>query len=117
MVVAALAPAGPGKAVRHVRRFVYDPETGQHHFHRQDHWDLTFFGRNTGWEWNWNETIVWVDQYSDDGRETWTQINDHAAAAGKGQAPNFDIRVYAHFVWNANGEQVVDQVRFDPMCD
>lgn len=77
----------------------------------------TAVGQDTGYEYVWNNVnIIWVENggpdkaYNDHYIDTWHII-------GKGQAPDFHVKVNWAIAYNANGDLVVEFEKFSESCD
>jgi hypothetical protein len=77
----------------------------------------TAVGMTTGYEYVWNNVnIIWLENggpdraYNDHYIDTWHII-------GKGQAPDFHVKVDWHITYNANGELVAEFEKVRETCD
>ena len=76
-------------------------------------------GRDTGWEYVWNNSFDWAPHTHDsaDGAPYSEKLVDNWVIIGKGKAPNFQAKVTYKFTINATGEVSVDFVHYHERCE
>lgn len=73
-------------------------------------------GRDTGWEYRWNNAFDWVPHQHDNQGAYTESVVDNWLVIGKGQAPNWKAKVTYQFTVNANGDLTVDFVKAEETC-
>lgn len=75
-------------------------------------------GRDTGWEYVWNNSFDWVphEHGSPGGYQYTESFTDNWVIVGKGEAPNWKGKITSKITVNANGEVTADFFKWTDGC-